>query len=175
MAEKQVSIWYDREGDFLEVTWGSKGGYFTDTKDDRVMVEIDDEGNISGFHILAVSTMMKPVSLTLNDKPLPNEETSKWASMTREQEIMDFLHLNVFDPILESERASNTLKNGVRLTINRMSRLNAAGMVKYYWSAISGTDRSIDFARQMEAEGFTRFEEVIDEFRGRFDDRWLNS
>ena len=74
MAEKQVSIWYDKVGDFLEVVWEVKPGDFTETRDDRVMVKIDDEGNILGFHVLAVSTMTKPVSLILNDTPLPIED-----------------------------------------------------------------------------------------------------
>ena len=95
--------------------------------------------------------------------------------MTREEEIMQFLHRNVFDPILRSERASDSLKRGVRLPIMRLNRLDAAGMVQYYWSAIVGTERSINFARMMREEGFTRFEEIIDEFRERFNDEWLES
>ncbi|MEK6752554.1 MAG: hypothetical protein AABZ00_09840 [Chloroflexota bacterium] len=93
--------------------------------------------------------------------------------MTREQEIMQFLHERVFDPVLNSSTASNKLKQGVRLTIMRMQERNAEGMIQYYWSAISGTEKSIGFARLMRNEGFTRFEETIDEFRTRFSDLWL--
>jgi hypothetical protein len=32
----------------------------------------------------------------------------------KEQAIMDFLHEHIFDPILESPRASDKLKQGVR-------------------------------------------------------------
>ena len=53
----------------------------------------------------------------------------------KEQEIMRFLHERIFDPILSSPKASASLKQGVRLTINRMERLDAAGIVQYYWSA----------------------------------------
>ncbi|NIT59786.1 MAG: hypothetical protein GWN00_27270 [Aliifodinibius sp.] len=95
--------------------------------------------------------------------------------MTKEAEIMQFLSANVFDPILTSPSASNTLKQGVRYTIMRLEQRDARGMIHYYWSAIVGTERSTEFAKQMRAEGFTRFEEVIDEFRDRFNDRWLNS
>jgi hypothetical protein len=56
-----------------------------------------------------------------------------------------------------------------------MERLEPASMVRYYWSAIVGTERSTEFARQMRAEGFTRFAEVIDEFRDRFGDSWLRA
>ncbi|HRK23824.1 MAG TPA: hypothetical protein PLQ11_02610 [Beijerinckiaceae bacterium] len=81
---------------------------------------------------------------------------------------MDFLHERVFDPILQSRQASETLKRGVRYTIMRMNERNAAGMIQYFWSAVVGTDPSVAFASRMRAEGFDRFEEVIDEFRQRF-------
>jgi len=93
--------------------------------------------------------------------------------MATEQEIMQFLHERVFDPVLNSPRASNRLKQGVRLTIMRMEERDAQGMVSYYFSAISGTEKSIGFARLMRNEGFTRFEETIDEFRERFSELWL--
>jgi hypothetical protein len=95
--------------------------------------------------------------------------------MTKEEEIMQYLHENVFDPILNSPKASEKLKQGVRLTIVRMNQRDALGMVKYYWSAISGTDASIGFAKLMKDEGFTRFEEVLEDFRVRFGQSWLNS
>ena len=95
--------------------------------------------------------------------------------MDKEDEIMEFLHRNVFDPILNSQDASDSLKKGVRYTIMRMQERDALGMISYYWSAIVGTERSTEFARMMRNEGFTRFEEVIDEFRDRFNDNWLNS
>lgn len=90
--------------------------------------------------------------------------------MTKEKEIMNFLSHNVFDPILNSSDASNALKKGVRCTIMRLNKLDAEGKIKYYWSAVAGTDRSIKFARQMRSEGFIRFESeaVLEKFRNRF-------
>lgn len=95
--------------------------------------------------------------------------------MTNEQEIMDFLQERVFQPVLSSPSASKELKSGVNLTIVRMNQLDAVGMIKYFWSAVIGTERSTEFARRMRAEGFTRFEETIDEFRDRFNDTWMQS
>lgn len=92
---------------------------------------------------------------------------------SRKAEILGFLHQQVFDPILNSSTASDSLKSGIRLTIMRMNERDAEGIVHYYWSALIGTEHSTDFARKMRAEGFTRFEEVIDEFRERFNDKWL--
>jgi hypothetical protein len=91
----------------------------------------------------------------------------------KERQIMDFLHEHVFDPILVSTTASKDLKAGIRLTINRMSTRDALGMVDYFWAAIKGTPRSIGFAARMQNEGFDRFEEALEEFRVRFDDRFL--
>jgi hypothetical protein len=91
----------------------------------------------------------------------------------KEAEIMDFLHSRIFDPILQSSQASEKLKQGVRGTIMRMEQRDAAGMVQYYWSAIVGTERSIGFAALMREEGFSRFEEALEEFRVRFNDDFL--
>lgn len=86
---------------------------------------------------------------------------------------MQFLHERVFDPVLNSPTASNSLKQGVRLTIVRMEQRDALGMIQYFWSAVTGTEKSIGFAKMMKDEGFDRFEEAIDEFRTRFSDLWL--
>ena len=66
--------------------------------------------------------------------------------MSKENQIMEFLNKNIFDHILKSSKASNSLKKGVRYTIMRMKQRDALGMVQYYWSAIIGTDRSTKFA-----------------------------
>ena len=94
---------------------------------------------------------------------------------TKEHQIMKFLHETTFDPILTSPRASAKLKQGVRFTIMRMEERDATGMIQYYWSAIIGTEKSKGFSAQMRKEGFSRFEEAIDQFRDRFDDQFLKA
>jgi len=93
--------------------------------------------------------------------------------MSKENEVMAFLHEHVFDRILNSDSASQSLKKGVRYTTICLGQRDARGMIPYYWSAISGTEKRTEFARQMKDEGFTRFEEVTDEFRDRFTCEWL--
>jgi hypothetical protein len=56
----------------------------------------------------------------------------------------------------------------------RLKERDARGMVGYYWSAIVGTERSVGFAALMKKEGFTRFEETLEEFRVRFNDDFLD-
>ena len=37
MAERKVTIWFDPEGDYLEVIFDKKPGYFRETLSDQVM------------------------------------------------------------------------------------------------------------------------------------------
>lgn len=93
--------------------------------------------------------------------------------MKKEDEIMTFLHERVFDHILTSEEYSNKVKQGIRLTVMRLNERDARGMISYFWSAIAGTERSINFSESMKNENATRFEDVLEEFRVKFDDKWL--
>ena len=92
--------------------------------------------------------------------------------MTKEEEVMEFLHQRVFDPILNSKKVPANLKRGVNLTIGRMNRLSAAKMVQYFWSALK-TDNAIEFSEKLKAEGLPRFEDVSEEFGQKFGDEWL--
>ena len=66
VAEKKVRIWYDPEGDYLEVTFDQKPGYFRETESDQVMEKVDDQGNILGFSVLKVSALRKaPLEVAL--------------------------------------------------------------------------------------------------------------
>ena len=60
-------IWYDGEGDYLEVIFERKAGYFRETRNDAVMEKVDEEGNILGFSILKVSALKErePISVSL--------------------------------------------------------------------------------------------------------------
>ena len=57
MGEKQVRVWYDPEGDYLEVIFDDGEGYFRETDDDRVMEKVDVQGNVLGFSILGVGSL----------------------------------------------------------------------------------------------------------------------
>ena len=63
---KEIKAWYDKEGDYLEVLFEKKAGYFKETQNDAVMEKVDEEGNIIGFSILKVSALKeKPLSISL--------------------------------------------------------------------------------------------------------------
>jgi hypothetical protein len=67
MEKKDVKIWYDKEGDYLEVLFDCKKGYFKETENDAVMEKVDNEGNVIGFSILRISDLenQNPLSITL--------------------------------------------------------------------------------------------------------------
>jgi uncharacterized protein YuzE len=65
---KEIKVWYDKEGDYLEVIFERKAGHFRETENDAVMEKVDEEGNIIGFSILKVSALKeKPLSVSLRN------------------------------------------------------------------------------------------------------------
>jgi uncharacterized protein YuzE len=67
MGEKQVNVWYDPEGDYLEVIFEQRDGYFRETDDDRVMEKVDMQGIVLGFSILGVGSLKgAPIQLALS-------------------------------------------------------------------------------------------------------------
>jgi len=65
MADK-VKLWFDPEGDYLEVTFSDAPGYMRETKSDAVMQRVDEQGHLIGFSVLGVSKFQK-------DNPLEAE------------------------------------------------------------------------------------------------------
>ncbi len=69
MAERRVKIWFDPEGDYLEVMFDQKPGYFRETASDQVMEKVDEAGNILGFSVMKVSALKKESSPFLVEIP----------------------------------------------------------------------------------------------------------
>lgn len=57
MEPREIRVWYDPEGDFLEVTFEKREGYFRATQHDRVMERVDADGRVIGFSVLGVKTL----------------------------------------------------------------------------------------------------------------------
>jgi hypothetical protein len=102
------------------------------------------------------------------------DSEKKGGGMTKKEELLGYLNEQIFDPILNSPRASNLLKQAVRLAVMRMNRKEPDEILQFYSTSIIGGETPTKFALQMKSEGFTQFEEVSEEFRNRFNDRWLN-
>ncbi len=66
MARDKVKVWYDAKGDYLEVLFDQRPGYFRETANDQVMEKVDAEGNVLGFSVLKVSGLgEKPLEVAL--------------------------------------------------------------------------------------------------------------
>lgn len=65
--DKYIDIWYDEEGDYLEVMFERKKGWFRETENDAIMEKVDEEGHCIGFSVLNVSGLKgrQPLSITL--------------------------------------------------------------------------------------------------------------
>jgi uncharacterized protein YuzE len=62
----KVSVWYDKEADFLEVIFQRRKGFFRETKYDDILEKIDTKGRVIGFSILNVTkARRKPVDVQL--------------------------------------------------------------------------------------------------------------
>jgi len=55
MARDRVKVWYDAKGDYLEVLFDQRPGYFRETANEQVMEKVDAEGSVLGFSVLKVS------------------------------------------------------------------------------------------------------------------------
>jgi uncharacterized protein YuzE len=54
---QNVKIWFDAQGDFLEVLFSDGPGIMRETDDDAVMERVDENGRLLGFSILHVSRL----------------------------------------------------------------------------------------------------------------------
>lgn len=89
--------------------------------------------------------------------------------MTKEQEILDFLEVKMFTPIIDSASASDRFKKATRGLRLRMKQRDAQGMIQYFWSTVvDATAKHAHYGRMLQNEGFTELEEVVSEFRVRF-------
>jgi uncharacterized protein YuzE len=66
---QQVKVWFDAEGDFLEVRFSDKAGFMRETNHDAVMERVDEDGNILGFSIMQVSRLTKEKPLVADLAP----------------------------------------------------------------------------------------------------------
>ena len=66
--EKNITVYFDKESDFLEVLFEKTEGYFKDTENDSIMEKVSNDNRVIGFSILNVSKISSknPVELALS-------------------------------------------------------------------------------------------------------------
>jgi uncharacterized protein YuzE len=66
MATRKLKVWYDKEGDFLEVMFEQRPGVFRQTANPHVMEKVDEQGQVLGFSIMRLSALHgAPLEVTL--------------------------------------------------------------------------------------------------------------
>lgn len=89
--------------------------------------------------------------------------------MTKEQEILEYLEVNLFNPILKSPVAAERIKAATRGLRIRMKQRDAQGMIQYFWNTVVDTNsKKANYGRMLQNAGFSEFEEVVNNFRVRF-------
>lgn len=68
MVDK-VQLWFDPEGDYLEVTFSDAPAHMRPTRSDALMKRVDEQGRVIGFSVFGVSRFRK-------DRPLRTELTA---------------------------------------------------------------------------------------------------
>lgn len=64
--EKEIKVWFDKEGDYLEVIFDKKKGYYKETDNEAVMEKVDENGKVIGFSVMKVSSLKElPLSFQL--------------------------------------------------------------------------------------------------------------
>ena len=71
MADK-VKVWFDAEGDFLEVRFSDAPGIIKETDNDAVMERLDEHGQVIGFSIMQVSRLARQKPLVAELLPAAN-------------------------------------------------------------------------------------------------------
>jgi hypothetical protein len=59
MAKTTVKVWFDAEGDFLEVLFSDAPGIMRETADGAIIERVDKKGTLLGFTIQNVSQLAK--------------------------------------------------------------------------------------------------------------------
>jgi len=67
-----VKVWFDAEGDFLEVRFSDAAGYMKETNNDAVMERVDERGQVIGFSIMQVSRLAGKKPLVAELLPVLN-------------------------------------------------------------------------------------------------------
>ncbi|MGI8911772.1 MAG: DUF2283 domain-containing protein [Rubrobacteraceae bacterium] len=66
MERRVIKLWYDPEGDYMEVIFEKKEGYFRETENEQVMEKVDADGNVLGFSVMKISSLKgKPFEVAL--------------------------------------------------------------------------------------------------------------
>lgn len=92
-------------------------------------------------------------------------------------EIMNYFDEKIFNPAISyaKQNRNSTILKGINITRARMNMLPSIKKIQFFWSAITGTERSIRFSDIMKENSISRFEDVLEEVRIKFNDEYFKS
>lgn len=93
------------------------------------------------------------------------------------KDIMNYFDEKIFNPAISyaKQNKNSTILKGINITRARMNMLSSIKKIQFFWSAITGTERSIRFSDIMKENGISRFEDVLEEVRIKFNDEYFKS
>ncbi len=62
--QEDIEIYYDKEGNYLEIIFEKKEGFFTETENEDIMQKVDKEGNVLALSILNAVSKDNTIPLT---------------------------------------------------------------------------------------------------------------
>ncbi len=72
-----ASLWYDPDGDMIEILWSFGEGSYSPTDDGRNLKHLDEDGNVTGFLIRDFSSFKGPSPLEFELGPeRPSEDVA---------------------------------------------------------------------------------------------------
>ena len=91
------------------------------------------------------------------------------------QEMDNYFNTKLFEPTIKYATDNNIkeIAQGARYTRMRMSQLDSKKKLQYFWSAIQGTEKSIEFSKLLKSNGVLRFEDILEEVRIKFNDEYF--
>ena len=94
--------------------------------------------------------------------------------MSKEEQVLSYLYDRIFLDVINSKTASKKAKNIVNKTIMCLKQLPLESMIQYVWNAVYEEDNNGDRANNiLKKEGFTTFQDIIEEFKIKFDDKFI--
>ena len=91
------------------------------------------------------------------------------------QEMDNYFNKKIFEPAIKYAEDNNIkeIAQGARYTRMRMEQLDSKKKLQYFWSAIQGTEKSIEFSKLLKNNGVLRFEDILEEVREKFNDEYF--
>jgi hypothetical protein len=92
--------------------------------------------------------------------------------MTKEEELIAFLHENLYDPILAMKDLSPDDRNEINRIIDEMNYLEARRMIQYFYNTLI-TYNEILYPRRNKKESVPDLNKIFEEIRTKYNGEWL--